>query len=48
MTIVEECRQEYFKWFPLLQELYTFSNPIVIKAALNLLGSAGRPSAQAV
>lgn len=41
MEIIEECREEYFKWFPLLQELYTFSNPIVIKAALNLLGLPG-------
>lgn len=41
MQIIEECRSEYFKWFPLLQELYTFSNPIVIKAALNLLGLPG-------
>lgn len=41
MEIIEECRREYFKWFPLLQELYTFSNPVVIKAALNLLGLPG-------
>ena len=41
MKIVEECREGYFKWFPLLQELYTFSNPVVIKAALNLLGLPG-------
>jgi 4-hydroxy-tetrahydrodipicolinate synthase len=41
MEIMEECREEYFKWFPLLQELYTFSNPIVIKAALNILGLPG-------
>ena len=41
MKVIEECRTEYFKWFPLLQELYTFSNPIVIKAALNLLGLPG-------
>lgn len=41
MEIIEECRTEYFKWFPLLEELYTFSNPIVIKAALNLLGLPG-------
>ena len=41
MKGIEECRTEYFKWFPLLQELYTFSNPIVIKAALNLLGLPG-------
>lgn len=41
MEIIQECREEYFKWFPLLQELYTFSNPIVIKAALNILGLPG-------
>lgn len=41
MGIVEACRKEYFKWFPLLQELYTFSNPVVIKAALRLLGLPG-------
>lgn len=41
MEIIEECRTEYFKWFPLLQALYTFSNPIVIKAALNILGLPG-------
>ncbi|MDY4032702.1 MAG: dihydrodipicolinate synthase family protein [Pyramidobacter sp.] len=38
MQIIEECRNEYFKYFPLLQELYTFSNPVVIKAALEILG----------
>ena len=31
-------RKEYFKWFPLLEALYWFSNPIVVKAALNILG----------
>lgn len=41
MEIVEEGRSEYFKWFPLLQKLYDFSNPIVIKAALNILGLPG-------
>jgi len=39
--IMEESRTEYFKWFPLLQQLYTFSNPIVIKAALDILGLPG-------
>lgn len=39
--IMEEGRENYFKWFPLLQALYTFSNPIVIKAALNILGLPG-------
>jgi 4-hydroxy-tetrahydrodipicolinate synthase len=41
MNIIEECRVEYFKWVPLLQELYRLSNPIVIKAALNILGLPG-------
>ena len=41
MQIIEECREEYFQWFPLLQELYTFSNPVVIKAALRILGLPG-------
>lgn len=41
MDVVRECREGYFKWYPLLQELYTFSNPIVIKAALNVLGLPG-------
>lgn len=38
MEIIEECRRDYFHWFPLLQALYTFSNPVVIKAALRILG----------
>jgi len=41
VEIMEECREEYFKWFPLLTELYRLSNPIVIKAALNILGLPG-------
>lgn len=41
MEIMEECREEYFKWYPLLQMLYQLSNPIVIKAALNILGLPG-------
>lgn len=41
MDVVNECRAGYFKWYPLLQELYMFSNPIVIKAALNILGLPG-------
>ncbi len=41
VQIMEECREEYFKWFPLLQKLYDFSNPIVIKAALDILGLPG-------
>jgi len=35
---MEECRTLYLKYFPLLKALYWFSNPIVIKAALNLMG----------
>lgn len=38
---VEECREEYFKYFPLLEALYWFSNPIVVKAALRILGLPG-------
>lgn len=38
---MEECRETYFKYFPLLQALYMFSNPIVIKAALRILGLPG-------
>lgn len=38
MDIVRECREEYFKYFPLLETLYEYSNPIVIKAALKVLG----------
>jgi 4-hydroxy-tetrahydrodipicolinate synthase len=41
IEMVETSRREYFKWFPLLQQLYTFSNPIVIKAALEILGLPG-------
>ena len=41
MEIIEECRRDYFHWFPLLQALYTFSNPVVIKAALRILGLPG-------
>lgn len=35
---VEEGRSLYFKYYPLLQALYWFSNPIVIKAAYEILG----------
>lgn len=38
MEVAEECRQGYFKWFPLLQSLYQLSNPIVLKAAYQILG----------
>lgn len=41
---VEKCRSLYFKYYDLLKALYTFSNPIVLKAALNLMGlPSGRP-----
>jgi len=43
MQIMEDCRREYFKWFPLLEMLYQLSNPIVIKAALKILGLPGGP-----
>lgn len=36
--IAQECRDLYFHYYPLLKALYWFSNPIVIKAAQNLLG----------
>lgn len=35
---MSECRLMYFQYFPLLKALYWYSNPIVIKAALKLLG----------
>jgi len=35
---VEESRKLYLHWYPLLEALYWFSNPIVIKAALKVLG----------
>lgn len=38
MKTAEECRERYFKYFPLLKALYWFSNPIVIKAAQKILG----------
>ncbi len=41
MEIMAECREAYFRWYPLLQELYHLSNPVVIKAALNILGLPG-------
>jgi len=41
MEKMETCRALYFKYFPLLQALYQFSNPIVIKAALKILKLPG-------
>lgn len=39
--IMVEGREAYFKWFPLLEQLYHLSNPIVLKAAYNILGLPG-------
>lgn len=38
IEIMNECRELYFKYYPLLEALYWFSNPIVIKAAYKILG----------
>lgn len=38
-----EARELYFKYFPVLQGLYMFSNPIVVKAAMKMLGLPGGP-----
>lgn len=38
MDIIEECRTLYLHYFGFLEALYWFSNPIVIKAAYNILG----------
>jgi len=38
MDKMEECRKLYLHYYPLLQALYWFSNPIVIKAAQRILG----------
>lgn len=38
VEIMEECRSTYFKYYELLKALYWFSNPIVIKAALQIMG----------
>jgi 4-hydroxy-tetrahydrodipicolinate synthase len=35
---VERTRERLFTYFPLMSALYSFSNPIVVKAALRLLG----------
>ena len=39
--IMEECRSMFFKYYDLMKALYWFSNPIVIKAALKLMGLPG-------
>lgn len=36
--IAEECRKTYFEYYDLMKALYWFSNPIVIKAAMKLMG----------
>lgn len=41
MEKVKTCRDTYFKYYPLLQSLYQLSNPIIIKAALRILGLPG-------
>lgn len=41
VEIMKKCREVYFKYFPLLESLYQLSNPIVIKAALKILGLPG-------
>jgi 4-hydroxy-tetrahydrodipicolinate synthase len=38
---MERCRKLYFKYYPLLESLYELSNPIVVKAALRILGLPG-------
>ena len=41
VEVMETCREIYFKYFPLLESLYQLSNPIVVKAALRILGLPG-------
>ncbi len=41
VEVMETCREIYFKYFPLLESLYQLSNPIVVKAALKILGLPG-------
>lgn len=41
VEVMETCRQLYFKYYPLLESLYELSNPIVVKAALRILGLPG-------
>ncbi|MGM9545798.1 MAG: dihydrodipicolinate synthase family protein [Vescimonas sp.] len=41
IEMMEECREAYFKYYPLLEALYMFSNPVCIKAALRMLGLPG-------
>lgn len=39
--IMQECRETYFKYYPVLEAIYQFSNPICVKAALRELGLPG-------
>lgn len=39
--LMTECRALYFNYYDLMKALYWFSNPIVIKAALGLMGLPG-------
>jgi 4-hydroxy-tetrahydrodipicolinate synthase len=41
VEVMEACREIYFKYFTLLESLYQLSNPIVVKAALKILGLPG-------
>ena len=38
MDKIETARELYFRYYPLLEALYWFTNPIVVKAALRILG----------
>ncbi|QUH29234.1 dihydrodipicolinate synthase family protein [Vallitalea guaymasensis] len=38
---MKDCRNLYFKYYPLIESLYQLTNPIVIKAALKILGLPG-------
>lgn len=41
VEVMERCRELYFRYYPLLESLYELSNPIVVKAALRILGLPG-------
>ena len=41
MEKVYESRSLYCKYYPLLEALYWFTNPVVVKAALRILGLPG-------
>lgn len=48
MKVIEECRTEYFKWFPLLQEPVHLLQPHSHQGCAQPAGSARRPPAQAL